>query len=281
MKDLADRVAVVTGGGGGIGEALALACAGAGMHVAVADIEGDKADKVAEAVRGKGVRAFGARVDVTDPDAVEEFAARTYQDLGGCHLLCNNAGVLVVGSAHERTLGDWDFLIGVNIRGPIHGIRSFVPRMIQAGGESHIVNTCSCNSLFTVPRNGPYQMTKFALLGLTESLRVDLADKGIGVSALCPGGTRTGILRSERNRPASAGPGARPSREDLSVMMEAGDPANAEMIEPSRVADITLEAVRRNEPYIITHPASKPLVEARVTAILKAYDDALARDGLA
>jgi NAD(P)-dependent dehydrogenase (short-subunit alcohol dehydrogenase family) len=279
MQELENRVAVITGGGSGIGEALALACADARMDVVVGDVEPEKAEAVAGAVRERGRRALGVHVDVSDPEAVEHFAERTYAELGACHLLCNNAGVLAVGALHERTLEDWRWLLGVNLHGVIHGIRSFVPRMIASGDAGHIVNTCSSTSLFALPANGAYATTKFAVLGLTETLRLELEEYGIGVSALCPGGVKTEIIRSERNRPSELG-SSKLSRKDVDRLIAGGDEANQTAIQPARVAELVLDAVRQNQFYIITHPGSKPLVQKRTDELLAAYDRALALGGL-
>ena len=143
MEHLADRVAVVTGGGSGIGEALALACADAGMHVAVADIEADAVERVAEQVRARGRNALSAATDVADRAAVEELAARTWEELGGCHLLCNNAGVMLMGTLDQRSDADWEWILSVNLKGVINGVQAFVPRLLEQGGPAHIVNTAS------------------------------------------------------------------------------------------------------------------------------------------
>ena len=134
MEELAGRVAAITGSGSGIGAALALACADAGMDVALADVEAAKVEGVAAQVRERGRRAIAAGVDVRSADAVEAFAARTFGELGGCHLLCNNAGVLALGLVHQRSLADWEWVLGVNLWGAIHGVHAFVPRMIEQGG---------------------------------------------------------------------------------------------------------------------------------------------------
>jgi len=271
MEDLAGRVAAVTGGGSGIGAALARACAEAGMDVAVADVEGAKAEAVAGEVRARGGRALAAAVDVCRPEAVEAFAARTFEQLGGCDLVCNNAGVLVLGLTHERSLEDWQWVLGVNVWGVIHGVRAFVPRMVAQARGGHVLNTSSIQGLVPSAANGCYTTAKFAVVGLSESLRLDLAPHGIGVSVLCPGPVKTGILTSERNRPAELG-SSKLSREDVLAVMKSTDAANTTFIDPDRAAALALDAVRRNELYVVTHPGSRALVEARARAILDAYD---------
>lgn len=276
MEELEGKVAAITGGGSGIGEALAHACARAGMDVSLADIELEKAEQVAAAVRESGRRAIATQADVAKFDSVKTFADRTFDELGACHLLANNAGVLVMGATHERTLEDWEWILGVNVKGVIHGVRAFVPRIIEQGQGGHIVNTASISGLLALPANGAYATSKFAVLGLTESLRIDLAGEGIGVSALCPAAVKTGILKSQRNRPKEFGE-SKISRKDALAVMEAGDAANATFVDPEQVAVAVLAAVRNDEPYVITHPGIKPHVEARLRAILEAHDTARER----
>jgi NAD(P)-dependent dehydrogenase (short-subunit alcohol dehydrogenase family) len=277
LQQLAGRVAAVTGAGSGIGAALALACAEAGMDIALADVEDAKVEAVAGAVRERGRRALAARVDVRRADELEAFAARAFGELGGCHLLCNNAGVLVLGLTHQRSLEDWQWVLSVNLWGAVHGVRAFVPRMIEQGQGGHVVNTASIAGLVPAPANGAYTASKYAVVGFSECLRLDLAPHGIGVSVLCPGPVKTGILKSDRNRPAELG-ASKLSREDVVAVMQGGDAANQTFIEPERAARAVLEAVRRDEPYVITHPGSRGMVEARMRAVLGAFDTARARD---
>jgi NAD(P)-dependent dehydrogenase (short-subunit alcohol dehydrogenase family) len=277
VEPLAGRVAAVTGAGGGIGAALARTCAEAGMDVSLADVEAERVEAVAAEVRGLGRRALATRVDVRRAEDVEAFAARTFTELGGCHLLCNNAGVLVLGLTHQRSLEDFEWVLSVNLWGAIHGVRAFVPRMIERGQGGHVVNTASIAGLVPAPANGVYSASKYAVVGLSECLRLDLAPHGIGVSVLCPGPVKTGILKSERNRPSELG-SSKLSRDDVLAVISASDAANTTFIEPERAARAVLEAVRRNEPYVITHPGSRGLVEARFRGLLEAYDRARARD---
>jgi NAD(P)-dependent dehydrogenase (short-subunit alcohol dehydrogenase family) len=277
LEQLSGRVAAITGAGGGIGAALALACADAGMDVALADVEAAKVEGVAEEVRRRGRRALAAGVDVRRPEALEEFAKRSFGELGGCHLLCNNAGVLVIGLTHQRSLADWEWVLSVNLWGAIHGVHAFVPKMIEQGAGGHVVNTASIAGLVPGHANGVYTTSKYAVVALSECLRLDLEPHGIGVSVLCPGPVKTGILKSERNRPAELGT-SQLTRDDVLAVMKSGDAANQTFIEPERAAGAVLEAVRRNEPYVITHPGSKGLVEERFRGLLAGYDAARERD---
>ncbi len=271
MRDFAGAIAVVTGGGSGIGEAIALACADAGMDVAVADVEADSAERVAEAVRGRGRRSFAMAVDVSSAAAVRELAQRTCDELGDCRLLFNNAGVLVRGSVATHSEGDWRWVHGVNVHGVVNGLAAFLPGMLELDGERHIVNTASVGGLYPFAKLSVYTSSKYAVVGLSECLRLDLAGRGVGVSVLCPGGVQTRILESDRNRP-DALPGA-PGGREAALEMASRAPEEDRM-EPAVVARITLDAVRNDEFYIVTHPSHRVLVEARFASILEAFDAA-------
>ncbi|MEE8580807.1 MAG: SDR family NAD(P)-dependent oxidoreductase [Myxococcota bacterium] len=276
MKELEDRVAVITGGASGIGEALVRACGEAGMHCVVADVEADAAERVAGAAREQGRRALAVQVDVSKPDSVEALAERCYDEFGACHLLCNNAGVLVMGPLQESSARDWDWLLDVNLRGITYGTEAFLPRMLAQQGECHIVNTASLSGLVALPGVGIYTTTKFAVVGFSEVLRLDLAGSGIGVSVLCPGGVTTRIMESRRNRPDAPDPSTI-SSQALRRAAAAGDAPENEMIEPDAVARAVLEGVRENAAYIITHPQHRGLVERRFQSLLAAYDRAAER----
>ena len=143
MRELNGRVAVITGGGSGIGEALGRECASAGMQVVLADVEEESAERVAASLRDSGQRAIGVAVDVRDPASVEALAERTYDEYGACHLLANNAGVVLFRRAEEMEIGDWTWVLQVNLMGVVHGVSAFLPRMRAQGDECHIVNTGS------------------------------------------------------------------------------------------------------------------------------------------
>ena len=276
MKELRDRVAVVTGAASGIGRALCLALAGEGMHVVAADLDGDAAEGVAEEARARGRRALAVATDVSKRDALDELARRTWDEFGACHLLCNNAGVLVMGPLEERSDLDWQWVLGVNLYGVVHGIQAFVPRMLRQEGQRHIVNTASISGLVAFPLVGVYTTTKYAVVGLSESLRADLARHGIGVSVLCPGGVQTGILQSDRARPSELGGEARKPGSVRSVAGSAGA-GQDELIDPAEVARAVVAGVRENEAFILTHPRYRGLLEQRHRALLEACDKAEAR----
>jgi NAD(P)-dependent dehydrogenase (short-subunit alcohol dehydrogenase family) len=273
VKELSDRVAVVTGAGGGIGAALAEALAEEGMHVVVADLDGDAVERVADEVRGRGRRALAVATDVSKREALDELARRTWDEFGACHLLCNNAGVLVLGPLEERSDLDWQWVIGVNLLGVVHGIQAFVPRMLRQEGEGHIVNTASISGLVAFPLVGVYSTTKYAVVGLSESLRADLAKHGIGVSVLCPGGVQTRILQSSRNRPAELGGAPRAVGTARAVAGSLGV-GEDELIDPPEVARAVIAGVLANDPFIMTHPRYRALLEERHLVLMEACDRA-------
>jgi NAD(P)-dependent dehydrogenase (short-subunit alcohol dehydrogenase family) len=208
MEELAGRTAVVTGGAGGLGLAMATALAAEGMGVAMADIDGDQARAAAEELRQSGADAQGYAVDVSDYGSVEALRDRVLEHFGQVHLLCNNAGVgcrrLVVDSTPE----DWSWVFGVNVFGPVNGMRAFVPVMSGAPGEHHIVNTSSLSGVRVgvTGNQSIYVGSKFAVVGLSEAVRVELEELGIGLSILLPGPFRTDMqTRSARARELQTG----------------------------------------------------------------------------
>ena len=188
MKTFRDRVAVVTGAASGIGLALAERFAAEGAKVVMADIEASALATAAEGLRRKGARLLATRVDVSRPEDVERLARETYDAFGAAHVLCNNAGVAVIGAVHEHTLADWQWVINVNLWGVIHGVRAFLPRMLGGGDEGHIVNTASMAGLTTAPFMSVYDVTKHGVVALSESMYKELQVTGapIGVSVRLP-----------------------------------------------------------------------------------------------
>ena len=272
MEQLEGKVAVVTGGGSGIGEGIATACADAGMRVVIADIEADQAERVANALRETGAEAIAVQTDVTDPDALDALADEAYAAFGAVHLLCNNAGVISVGEIASTTPGDWQWLFGVNLFGVVHGIQAFVPRMREQGGEAHIVNTGSMSSISATRavEVGVYCATKHAVLGLSETLRNELEDDGIGVSILCPGGVATQLFAADRNLPDELrGRVTPPVQERREV----------ERMQPRDVGELVVQAVRDNRFWIITHPERRGTIERRAQRLLAAFDEAAASAG--
>lgn len=267
MRIDAGQVAVITGGGSGIGRALALACAARGMHVAIGDIESAAADETVRMLHAHGGRAFAQHVDVTKAGDLASFAARTYGEFGRCNLLCNNAGVLVLGPLVNATAADWKWVLDVNLYGVLHGLDAFLPRMLEAGRPGNILNSVSLRGVAGSPGCGVYAASKYGVLALTETLHAELADRDIGVTALCPWSVNTAIVASERNRPDARSM----SPEALQKVIDAA-PSSAITIEPDQVAQVALEAVEDNELYAITHPCARDLLKTRFDAILSSLE---------
>ncbi len=245
MDSFEGRVGVVTGGASGIGRALAEALARAGARVIVADLdEAGMADVVA-GIRGRGGDALAVRTDVTDLASVQALAERAFQTYGRVHVLCNNAGVALWGGLESATHRDWQWAIGVNLWGVIHGVEAFVPRMIAQKEPGHVVNTASMAGLVATAGLGIYNTTKYAVVGLSETLAKDLKPYGIGVSVLCPMGVTTRIRESERSRPAALRNETATRPEPVQLM--------GRYLAPEAVAEMVLAAIRTGELYVITH----------------------------
>ncbi len=263
MDDLTDRGAVVTGGGSGIGRALCLALARAGCDVVVGDIEKPAAERVAGEVAALGRRGVAVEVDVSRADAVEALAEQAFRSLGAVHVLCNNAGVFTSGPVVEAGDADWQWLLGVNVMGVVHGVRSFVPRMRAQSQGGHVVNTASLAGLIAPPELGVYTTTKYAVMALSETLLSELRPHAIGVSVLCPGVVRTRIFEAGRNRPDAYG-GPDPTRAGGELLEQHGQ-------DPARAAEEVVRAIRRDQLYVFTHPEARAVVEARFERILADY----------
>jgi NAD(P)-dependent dehydrogenase (short-subunit alcohol dehydrogenase family) len=239
------RVAVVTGGGSGIGRALVDAFAREGAPVVVADVDPDAAEAAAHGVRDRGGKAIAMAVDVSDLTQVQRLADRAFAEYGHVHVLCNNAGVSTWGGLETATHRDWQWVLGVNLWGVIHGIEAFVPRMIAGRQPGHIVNTASMAGLIASQGLGVYNTSKYAVVGLSETLAKDLRAYRIGVSVLCPMGVSTRIRESARNRPTALRNEAERTSEAVQLI--------GRTLTPDAVARMTLDAIRANQLYVITH----------------------------
>jgi len=267
MNELVGKVAVITGGASGIGRAVAERAAAEGMRLVLADIEVGPLQVTADALSASGAEVEAVVTDVSDAKDVEVLRDRALERFGAVHLVHNNAGVGVGGPLWTVSEADWKWILGVNLWGVIHGIRTFVPLLVEQD-EGHVVNTASMAGLTSPGFMGPYNATKHAVTTISETLYRDLRATGssVGVSVLCPGFVRTGIGESERNRPHWApGPeldAAGGALQQLLRDLVAGG------IEPSSVAERVIEAVRTDTFYILTHDDSRPMVAARLRAIL-------------
>jgi NAD(P)-dependent dehydrogenase (short-subunit alcohol dehydrogenase family) len=253
MTSFDGKVAVVTGGGSGIGRALVLALAREGARVVVADVDEAGAAETARLAAAAGPEGMAVRTDVSSRDEVAALASRVFDRYGAVHVLCNNAGVVVHGSLESATWEDWQWVVGVNLWGVVHGLLAFVPRMIAAGRGGHVVNTASMAGMIASQGLGVYNTTKYAVVGLSETLAKDLRPHGIGVTVVCPMGVATRIRDADRNRPAA-------------LRNAPGVPAGGEVtligrtLDPDEVAAQTLAAVRAGQLYVVTHEeALEPL----------------------
>ncbi len=277
MKDVTGKVAFITGGASGMGLAMARSFSAAGMKVAIADIEQDALDRVKAEFAKTNAEVITLKVDVTDRDAMERAAAETEAAFGKVHVLCNNAGVAVSGPLDAMNYKDWDWVMGVNLAGVVNGVQTFVERIKSHGEGGHIVNTASMAGQMAVPGLGVYTTTKYAVVGLSEVMRADLAPHNIGVSVLCPGVVTTGIFNSGRNRPEVL-----QGEVDTASMLLAGDGPDADQaarmaeiianaLDPAVVGDMVLAAIQADDAYIFSHPELKMMVDARSAAINESF----------
>jgi len=263
MKDVAGKVAFVTGGASGIGLAMVKSFTAAGMKVAIADMQEDALAAVAEMFAESNADVITIKVDVTDREAMEDAATQTEASFEKIHVLCNNAGVAVYNNIVDTTYQDWDWVMGVNLQGVINGVQVFTNRIRQHGEGGHIVNTASLAGISGTPNMSVYNTTKFAVCGMSEAIQQDLQHFNIGVSALCPGFVNTGIYTSERNRPGdlqtSEDATFRPSQSEYldDDQKEIIQGALDAMVDPALIGDMVLHAIQENVFYIFTHPEFK------------------------
>ena len=267
MRELKGKVAAVTGAASGLGRAMALALADEGMHVALGDVA-DTSDTFAQ-IEKRGVSAISMKLDVANARDVEAFAQLIDRDLGGAHVVCNNAGVSPLGAAWEMSLGDWQWIMGVNLWGVIHGVRAFLPRLL-ARNQGHVVNTASVAGLINPPGTAAYNVTKHAVVALSETLYHDLRERqsAVGVSVLCPAYVPTGIADSERNRPAGVEPTAK-SKETLAREAMLKKAVASGRLSADDVARAVVQAVKEERFYVLTHPRIKGAIRARMEDILE------------
>lgn len=285
MREFKDKVAVITGAASGIGRGIARRAAKEGMKVVLADIERDALSKIEEELMKSGIDVISVLLDVSKAEDIEKLARITIDMFGEVHLLCNNAGVGMGGFLWDCTSSDFNWVIGVNLWGVIHGIRTFIPIMRQQNNECHIVNTASMSGLITgEAANGIYSITKHGVVALSESLRtafIPLKSK-IGVSVVCPGIVNTRITECERNRPAELrGPDYETSSErfiKLYPKSEETVKAYLKMYEegtsPDQAGDVIFECIKKNIFYIFTEtePHWKEYMETRFEGILKDFE---------
>ena len=269
MKEFKGKVAVVTGAASGIGRALAERCAEEGMKVVLADVEAPALGHIAKELSAAGTTLLAVPTDVSKASDVEALARKTLDAFGAVHLLFNNAGVTKFGPVWEATLADWEWVMGVNLWGVIHGIRTFVPLMLAQDTDGHVVNTASMAGLTAAANCGVYSVSKHGVLNLSESLYYDLKERNarIKASVLCPGVVNTRIVDAARNRPEERGKQPPPHKDSaaeffLRRAIESG-------LSPRSVAGQVFDAIREEKFYILTHPDWKPLVQKRMESVLQ------------
>ena len=268
MRELRGRVAVVTGAASGIGFAMARRFAAEGMRLVLADVEEAALAESARALESGGAELLTRPTDVSSAEQVEALADAAFERFGAAHVIANNAGVVCAGPAHELAPQDWDWVLRVNLWGVIHGVRVFTPRLVEQG-EGHMLATASIAGLAAVPGLGAYNVSKFGVVALMETLHHELAEAGskVGVSVLCPGNVLTRITEADRNRPDALRPPGGPTPAELTFRSEAGRALAEEGIPPDAVAELVVSAIRQRRFWILTHPEWKELMLRRAALL--------------
>ena len=271
MREFKDKVAVITGAASGIGRAIAERCVRAGMKVVLADVHEADLNRTETELKSAGGTVLAVRTDVAKRSDVELLARQALDTFGQVHLLFNNAGVTADGAPWEATWNDWEWAIGVNLWGVIHGVKVFTPLMLAQNTECHIVNTSSTAGLIVGSMVAPYSVTKHAIVALSENLYLTLQQRNslVKVSVLCPGFVRTNIANDERNRPADL----RNEPVEKTAQMHAGMNAFKAAIEagvpPLQVADVVFEAIRKEQFYVLPSPEWIELIQLRTDNLLR------------
>jgi len=275
MQDFQGKVAVITGGASGIGLAMAERFAREGCKIVIADIEAGALERSVLKLKSDGVDVLGVETDVSKRASVEALLVKTLAAYGRVNIVCNNAGVQVAGPTWQTSQGQWEWIMGVNLWGVIHGVCVFVPQMIAQGDECHIVNTSSAAGFISMPMMAAYHVTKHGVVALSESLSQELAQQqpSIGVSVLCPAFVQTNLHESERNRPSALNDASTmPSelqtaiKQGVTALVAGGKPA-------SEIADAVLRAIRARQFYILTHPEMQGGVQGRVDRVMAAFNN--------
>jgi NAD(P)-dependent dehydrogenase (short-subunit alcohol dehydrogenase family) len=270
MKDLAGKVAFITGGGSGVALGQAKVFAKAGMKVVIADIRQDHLDQAMAYFKEQNAQVHAIHLDVTDRKAMAEAADETERVFGPVQLLCNTAGVNLLGPMAKATYDDWDWIMGVNVGGVINGIQTFVPRMIDYGKGGHIVNTASMSSFRPLLGTGIYSTSKFAVRGMSEALRIELEPYNIGVSVLCPGAVNTNIHEAVFTRPKHlSNTNNHVGEEEMKRQKAVLEPG----LDPVVLAEKVLEAVKDNKLYIIPYPEFRETFIELHNRVLEALPD--------
>jgi len=274
MKVFKDRVAVITGGASGFGREFAIIGARLGMKLVLADVQQDALDKTRAELEAQGAQVLAMRCDVRHSEEVQALADATMEKFGAVHLVFNNAGVGSGGLVWENTQADWEWVLGVNLWGVIHGVRIFTNLMLECAKkdpqfEGHIVNTASMAGLLNAPTMGVYNVSKHAVVSLSESLYQDLKliEAPIGASVLCPYFVPTGISQSHRNRPEDV-PGSAPTASQRAAQAMSDKAVNSGKVTAEEVAENTFKAIADEQFYIFSHPGALGNVQERMEDIV-------------
>ena len=274
MRELKNKVVVITGAASGIGRALADRFAAEGSKIVLADIEPKALEEAAAELRVGGATVLAVPTDVSRPEQVQGLCDRTVAEFGRVDVVCNNAGVAVSGLAWEHTLADWEWVLGVNLWGVIHGVHAFLPVFRRQGTAAHIVNTASIAGLLSgVAFIGPYSATKVAVVSISETLVKEfaIAQLPIGVSVLCPSSVATRVMESERSRPPALGVEHRTELAEADRLGIRDSFTGPTGLTPAHVAQRVMDAIREDRFWIVTHPGERPQVEERFAAALAAF----------
>lgn len=278
ISDFKGKTAVLTGAGSGFGLECARIAAGLGMHVVMADVQQDALDKAAAEIAGMGVQVLARKVDVSKADEMQALADAVKARFGAPHFVFNNAGVGAGGLVWENTLADWEWVLGVNVWGVVHGVRLFTPMMLEAAKadpsfQGHIVNTASMAGLLTAPNMGIYNVSKHAVVALTETLYQDLklVTDQISASVLCPYFVPTGITQSQRNRPSSL-PEEKPTQSQLIGQAMSDKAVSSGKVSAAQVAQFVFDAMVQDQFYVYSHPQALGNVQSRMEAIVQQHN---------
>ncbi|MFK7975205.1 MAG: SDR family NAD(P)-dependent oxidoreductase [Halioglobus sp.] len=281
MKNLKDKTAVITGGASGIGYSLAKKALAEGMRVVIADLDQAALNKAADSLGG-GEKLLAVATDVSNSAAIDALATAARAQFGAVHLLCNNAGVGGGGPLWEQSEEEWDFVLGVNLKGVTNGVRAFTPGMI-AQGEGHIVNTASIAGLVSAVSTSTYTVSKHAVVALSEVLLGDLqaAEASVGVSVLCPSFVNTNIYKVSDQRPGGDDSALTDEqRKELKAVEAMIEDFFKTALSPDEVANMVFEAVVDDQFYILTHPeGSRVQIEERLQGILSLSAPAIVPEG--
>jgi len=275
MKDFQGKVAVITGGGSGFGHEFARIGASLGMKLVLADVQQDALDRVKAELEAQGAEVLAQRCDVRHAAEVQALADATMARFGAVHLVFNNAGVGSGGLIWESSQADWEWVLGVNLWGVVHGVRIFTPLMLECAKkdpayQGHIVNTASMAGMLNAPTMGVYNVSKHAVVALSETLYQDLqlVEAPIGASVLCPYFVPTGISQSQRNRPSDVQNTSAPTASQVAAQAMSNKAVSSGKVSAQQVAEWTFEAIRKQQFYIFSHPGALGNVQTRMEDIV-------------